>query len=559
MTAAPLARETVPEDKPGRKGRARRRLSADRAALLIIMAAGAIMALLLAGPGRTVLAQRPEDLLVLLDGGYRVLQGQVPHRDFSMMPGSLIALLTASGMRIGGDAGAAFPTAAALLTAAAAPIFARILTARLPPLFSVPAGIFALALLAAPINPGEVATAMSATGWQHRIGWAGLFVLFVMALAPRDEDRRSPIADAVSAAAITTALLLTEPGFGLAALLFLLFLATDRGLRREALGGLALAGLVIATASGMFGFAPGLAADALRTLRAVPPFQGTPTELLEHGLGSLAGAADAVMFLLAAGSCLIRAGNVRTALFFGFCAAGGFAVFDRADQVWGIVTLHAGATVAAERIRRAARAGETSMIVSGAPLLALAMLLPPAFHFGTVILIHRVAPAILETFRFDDAALKNVLIADFRTGGDHKTALAEAARIADGVRALAALRPTGGILTLDRADPFSVSLGLPPAKGGIVAAIPVFRPAAGAEARNFMPPENVFADAAVVMVPKSGPPRPGRRTTTTDVLRMIYGPFIESRFVLKAESEYWLIYGRTTRPSNETTQAPPGP
>ncbi len=554
MTAAPLARGTAPGEKPEDAGRAGRRLPAGRAGLLIL-AAGAIMAALLALPGPTVLALRADDLIVLLDAGHRVLQGQVPHRDFSMSLGPLMAVLPAWGRMIGGDAGAAFPTAAALLTALAAPVFARILTARLPPLLSVPAGIFALALLAAPIDPGEVVTAIGATGWQHRIGWAGLFVLFVMALPPRDADRRSPTADAVSAGAIATVLLLTEPAFGLAALLFLLFLATDRRLRVEALGGIALCGLVLAAAESVFGFASAYAGDALRAFRADPPFRGTAIEVFDRGSAGLAGIADLVLFLLAAGSCLIRAGNARTALFLLLCAAGGFALFDRSQQVWGILTLHAGTTVAAERIRRAARSGEMSMIVAGAPLLALAMLSPPAFHFGTAILIHRVAPSILETFRFDDSVLRNVLIADFRTGGAHRTALADAARIADGVRAVAALRPSGGIVTLDDADPFSLILDLPPAMGGIAG----LGPGMTADARNLPPPENVFANAAVVMIPKSGPAGPGRRGTTADGLRRIYGPFIESRFVLTAESEHWLIYGRATRPLNETMQAPPEP
>ena len=75
------------------------------AALLIVL----LMAVLLAAPGHTVSAKYLNDLMVFLDGGHRVVSGQVPHRDFHSLLGPLVSLLPAAGLLLTGTLGAAMP------------------------------------------------------------------------------------------------------------------------------------------------------------------------------------------------------------------------------------------------------------------------------------------------------------------------------------------------------------------------------------------------------------------------------------------------------------------
>src|SRR5207237_10470170 len=78
-----------------------RPVSANAVASTIALIA-VLAAILLAAPGQTVSARYLNDLMVFLDGGHRIVSGQIPNRDFHTPLGPLVSLLPAVGLLITG-------------------------------------------------------------------------------------------------------------------------------------------------------------------------------------------------------------------------------------------------------------------------------------------------------------------------------------------------------------------------------------------------------------------------------------------------------------------------
>jgi hypothetical protein len=100
------------------------------------------------------------------------------------------------------------------------------------------------------------------------------------------------------------------------------------------------------------------------------------------------------------------------------------------------------------------------------------------------------------------------------------------------------LRAGETVITFDFYNPFSFALARKPARGGIAAAgyNDMFND------RYHPAPEFFFGDADVVMRPKA----PLAAPWSGDGLSKIYGPALEERFALAAESSLWRMYRRKT-------------
>ena len=83
-------------------------------ALTILLVTG-LCAVMLVAPATTVSAKYFNDLLVFLDGGYRVAMGQVPGREFHTALGPLTFYLPGFGYWLSGRLGMAMPLGMAAL------------------------------------------------------------------------------------------------------------------------------------------------------------------------------------------------------------------------------------------------------------------------------------------------------------------------------------------------------------------------------------------------------------------------------------------------------------
>ncbi|HEY0034314.1 MAG TPA: hypothetical protein VGB81_13700, partial [Devosia sp.] len=147
MTTAPIAQDQ------GRK------IGALRLATLplgwVVFAIALILALLLALPGQTVTTKYVNDLFIFLDGAYRIMEGQVPNRDFHSSLGPLAFYLPAVGYALTGQLGAAMPVGMAIAVVLLGVVGAHIIGSRMRALTGVPLAVFLLLVATVPLNPGE--------------------------------------------------------------------------------------------------------------------------------------------------------------------------------------------------------------------------------------------------------------------------------------------------------------------------------------------------------------------------------------------------------------------
>ncbi len=525
MSGAPLVglRETQPGERPERMPGDALSRAPDRTVFIggAIVVFFLLLALL---PGRSAMVAHLDDAAVLLDEGTRILAGLVPFRDFGAVHGPLEGGLVALGLFVAEDAGAALGLATAFLLVLSGPAFGRIALSRLPPVPGLVVLGLAAALVAGPVNPGESLTALSLAGFAERAGWACTAVLALMILPPRDGCR---MRDFAAAATLATVLCLLDAAFGLLGLALLLAAATEREVRAASLGAVAAALAAVALLGAATGFGVDYARHAARMLRlaATPGPLGIEIDRLLSNL------ADYVLFGLVGGLALLRAGGGGRAIHLLVCAVGGFLVFRLGQQPWGILTLHGGAVAAAETLRRTGAGGRPGL-AAGAPLVALAMTLPVAVHFGAAAVLHAAvasdAPAAdLGLLRIEGLAVPDLRLAD--AGEVRRTA----ARAAEAARFLQRADINGPVMLLDRGNLFSIGFGMPPARGD------------HADIRPGPLPPVAFrkpTDAAVILEPKAGVEEPVRPATL--LLRDLYGPEIRTQFILIGETEHWRIYAR---------------
>jgi hypothetical protein len=497
---------------------------------------------LLALPGHTVTTKYVNDLFVILDSAHRIVSGQVPNRDFHTALAPLGHYIPATGYWISGSLGAAMPVGMALLILVLAPAIAHVATSRLHVAIALPFAAFVLLLLAVPINLGEGVTALSFTRFYNRIGWAALATLLVMYLLPRQVRPWQDRFDAVCAAGLSLVMLYTKATYGLAALAFLGFLLLDPRQRRWAAPALAIVAAAGPIVEAFWRSSAAYAADLLVAWQVDGGLRGSWGQVVDHMLGNLS---DFVLLGLLAGCAVWRSRSVRDVLFYGFCATAGFLIINQNFQTWGIVTLHAGAAVAAETIlRRSAQVApqvpEGWPLAAGAKLLFLALVLPTIVHCLIALGLHTGVAIARSGDAVALASLDRVRVAQLWTWSDYDAAAAYLQTVQDGVDGLTGLEEEArGILVLDRANPFSAILGAAPPKGD----------AAGLlwgrtmNASHAPAPDELLADVRIVMEPKAVQTADAS-ASAVEALRNLYGPSVAADFELARETAHWRIHRR---------------
>ncbi len=152
--------------------------------------------------------------------------------------------------------------------------------------------------------------------------------------------------------------------------------------------------------------------------------------------------------------------------------------------------------------------------------------------YGALSKVHAYSPPV----RFTEPRLASLLLYD---GADPKSnGRMYTTYVNDGIALLKKVsKPEETILTMDMANPFPYALGRKPPLGGIAAVAYKFtlddihRPS----------DENYFGNTDIVMVPK----RHALDDICYDGFYRIYEPALHQRFKLVAESEWWYLFRRT--------------
>lgn len=513
-----------------------RRLTPGAATAAVVIAGAIACAALLVLPGQTVVSVYVNDLFIFLDGAHRVASGQAPNRDFHTALGPLVYYLPALAYGLTGSLGLAMPGAMALCLVILAPPMAWVLSSRVRPVLAWPFAAFLLLVVAVPMNLGEAVSALSFAMFYNRVGWAALALLVVMALEPERPGRARTLLDAASAALLVALMIYSKISYGAVGAAFLVLLLVYPNHRRWAFLALALLALAAGLAEALWGGTRGYVAD-LRVAGGVSGGYGhRAREAVDAVMRNLA---DHVLFAVLVGWRLARARSWRDALVFAYCAAAGLVIMLQNSQAWGILTLHAGAVMAAEGLMRGARPAFEERPWApgaGAPLLALGLVLPTIVHCAAALVLHAWLASERPVSRFALPGFERIRAVDLWPVTDYGFSVAFRTGLEDGARAIADLDPRR-IVVLDFVNAFSAGLGVPPPQGDNS----WLHWGRNVDHRYHVPPAELLADAGLVLVPKpgiNGPP-----------LWSVYGPQVEAWFDLVRETEHWRVYRRRAAPA----------
>ncbi|WP_092750184.1 hypothetical protein [Rhizobium aethiopicum] len=524
--AAYAAIETKTAAHKGAAAGIRRFLSAEVAIIVV----GLVCAAMLALPGRTINAAFINDVLIFIDGAHRITFGQVPNRDFHTALGPLVFYIPAAGYLLTGNFGAAIPMGMAMVIVVFLPAMIRILLSRLSPSMAVGLGIFFILILAAPINLGSSILYPSFAMFYNRIGWVALGLLLVMYLAPRSPGRGNA-ADAVAAVFLLLVSFYTKATYGLAGTGFLMFMLSDRQQRRWVVTALLLTGVAMLVIE-FFWRGTAEHIEDLRSAARVSGGHDLPS-ILKNVRENLS---DLTVFAVFSSVVLWQSRRLRDLVYCGFCIAAGLAIINQNAHSWGIITLYCGAAVLVQKAgelqlgKDGRSAGRLVLPRRALQLLVLSFLLPPILHHSAALVLHTALAAekagqSLGLPLFDD--LREV----DPPGGEPDFIRRYLDDIVTGGALLQALpAPPERVFVLDFVNPFSAGLGIRPPTGDTA----WFHWNRNINEKAFIPPDVLFADVKIVMVPKTG--------INSLPLQELYGPFLSAKFDVIQKTSEWTVY-----------------
>ncbi len=528
------------------------------------VALAAICILLLLVPGRTYSGQYTHDVMIYLDGAHRVLDGQMPNRDFHTPLGLLAYLLPASGLWLTGTAGGMMPAATAVFLLILCPAVAYVSASRLSLSYAVLFSTLELGIAAMPAPVGEAVPSFAM--FYNRWGYVLLGLLFLLAL-PGRSGRAHRAADAAVAAFVLLATFYLKVSYFAVGAVFTAALLPDRGTRRLA----ATALLITAGGIALVHLAWGGTAvyiDDLRTAAAASGVVRGTLGLLFHV--AILNLDTIVPFALVLGISRLSGAPWGVTLLCLFMAGSGLAIANQNTQAAGILTLIPAAIVASMSFR--GRAIAASWAAPTVLALVASLALPPAISAADILVRHAVNAsrggssaqqyvANIDRFYVQEVAIPvagspglETSRSVYRDGSADLQSLAIIRSLStrqvlaqpeyvwtlqDGIGLLRDRPDLGGsILVLDMANPMNALLGRHAPRGieswyhnGRTFSETTYRSA-----------DSVFRDVDVVMLPRAPVSPPAH-----NLLMRLYGDRLQRDYDLVATSDYWRAYARKVR------------
>lgn len=508
------------------------------------------------GPSHMVMA--PWDVFILLDGAWRILEGQIPHTDFYNPIGPLAYILIAIGMRLGGEGLAGQVYGGTILLLLAGGWAVALSYRKLPPVLGFLFVIFIASLIVAPralgFDPVHTTYAMV----YNRCGWAILSLLSIQLLIGDEvTHRRDGVVDAAAGGVLLGLLLLCKINFFLVGVgVFCLGLILRPELRRWGVLSIASLAAIWLVFKGLYGIS---LVDYLRDVALAAKAQD-PGE---------------------------RLGKLRA------FARNGLKAMALLSVVWAIVIawpVRMGRMSWLDGLRLSAVA---ACLVAGMAFLAIgntgeegARDLPLLFPLGILLLVHTrasvmslgqgwglnalAATVVVLSFLVPFARLDAQSVAeaiawsDYRRAGVPAQQRFDAKRLEDFVvphtadwktiywlskdvpeqinDGLALLRRHMGarerILVLAHTDPFSFALGSRSPRGAALWWYPNI-----SFSKTYHPaPDTVFGEAELVMVPLLRDSDPGCCKEVVAQLLDLYGGYLRAKYAEIGRSRTWVLY-----------------
>lgn len=531
---------------------------------LALLAILGILGLVLAILGAPSVAGGPWDVVCLLDGGWRIINGQVPNTGFHVPVGSLTYLLAAFGMKIAAPSVSSLTYGSVLFAALLVPCAWVITRARLPWALTFVFVLFEGFLLLTPRPLGYPIRYTTYAMIYNRHGYVllSLFLLSVF-LKPRSLLREHVLLDGSLAGALLALMLYCKITYFLAAAtLGLVAVLLNARPRRWFF---ACAGAFTGVCVGFFLLFHislySYASDILQAGRVQS--SAMRTTLLAQALRNNATWIYLLAFCLAL--CTLASGGIamrgRSALRLWFVAgsivAGGLLlVAGNANQGGGVddPMYFLAAVVFLELFRRQNMQPVTQLNIAAGWAYKTAWVLLLPVLCGTILIRDAASCAYAIKWNLEGRAvydpsqrIHSVNLRDFYISPSVWKITAYwpvrdfPARINDGIDLLQRnLQEGDRVTTLAFANPFSFALGLPPGNDDFLFWDVNF----SFDQNNFPPPEKFLGRTSLVMVPRLSDRSLGGNFDTVDLMGEIYGGYLHSHFHEIAATDTWALYRR---------------
>jgi hypothetical protein len=496
------------------------------------------------------------DTFFLLDNAYRVVQGQVPHRDFSSAWGPVIFLIDATGLLLAGMRPAAFGYANALFGGVLAIWAFLIVRPRWSSASACVAGIYTLLLITAPFSIGlpplDFGYAMS----YNRYGYAlcGIVMLGCgVDMAPPPAGARQQVGRSISMGIALGLLAFLKISYAFVAGPFIIILTMAAGAgRMRRIIGLSSGFAIVAAA--MLCYLRFDVADMLQDLRIAAASRRLSLYFV-HQIGALDLLQIIVILCFAAGLMYRarvadqRAGLVHGALLAILTIMAGYLLLMSNQQVstfplngYAALTL-----VAGYGPFMGGRPLQLPGFTPGFPMALLMAACVIPFCLANGVSLAAAAVQLQWPVKTDVVPLESTergVSLRFRVvAGARPTETEGAGYVAaldDGVALLR--RRSGnreGVLTFDEFNPFNYLLDRPSPRGGLAAAAYNYIFSATAHPT----PERFLGDAPYVMIRKYKQGGPNIiESEDVRALMRIYGAALRSHYTVVEETQHWVLW-----------------
>lgn len=509
-------------------------------------------------PGRTYNTVYGHDLFVHLDGAWRLVSGQLPNRDFHTPLGIIAYILPALALALTGSLGLTMPVAMLLFALLLVVPIVWACQTRLPLWLALLFSTYLIVLIIAPLNVGETPRSVSFAMYYNRWSWTALSLIFIMLVPQLHSGRWAAHSDAVVLGLLIAVLFHLKATYFIVGLVYVLAMVVIARTRSMAIGGLMVAGIILAIAALGLGTTAAYIAD-IRNAAAV-------SGVVRSGLFAL------LTMAMANGKAIIVLGLVGTISWYRgvgwaellagtYIMLSSIILANQNAQGPELPPLVAAAIV----LRLGCLTRRRSAADDGAAETALAFALlslsysPLILGLATLTLhaagaLHARPPVAMDGvfFATSDKSVHDVPIDRLEhvySGGATPsdlpplrmdvTAAEYSLTLMDGV-ALLRSNPklAGTVATLDMANPFNALLRRPPPRhdnswnhiGRTFSE------------RVYLPPRDALRDVEVIMEPKDSMDPDG-----TEALMRIDRPYLVQHFRLVAQSSFWRAYERVDR------------
>lgn len=496
------------------------------------------------------------DVFLLLDGGWRILNGQAPNHDFYLSLGPIIYMFSALGLWIAHSSAYGL-TIGLLFFAAIVAVFAFLTSrTRMTAAGSILFSTFILLLCTSPMPlGGHSSLDLSYAMIYNRFGYGLLGILFVTQLlasnGPGGHPKEDWFAGAVSGAILPILFFLKVSYFGIGAAFLVLSSLAFADLRTTRRLLAAASGLVLVTLA-MLAFlrfdVRALVHDLRDTIHA------RSASIAHFGIGDLVEPSTTSLIALALALCFLglkgpggrnRIWLVAAAIFTILAEALLVRTNGSQGPVYPLYTVIVFIVLA--DLGSAFRTSPQIPAAFAAALvvIGLAMTVQPFFdHLRSLALLttYKTRPGLrVAGYRVEGEHLRSLVFYD---KGDEKDVARQenghfyTAELNDGIDLLKKYSTSSDIVaSLSFHNPFSYALLRRPPRAGSTWLLLDNNISAG----HMLSDARMFGDASVVMVPKY---LLTTHVATDELLFREYQPYLLSHFSLAAESDHWRLYRR---------------